>query len=600
MLLLLLLLLISLSWIYNTAHSRPNIGCDILLLAICAAIIGLIVWLVSSRKENTDNESSPSAKGDPGASTLAVFSPPTFPPGQAPFSFIQCEGETPNCCNGLDNICDLGVDEIFYAGVHNAMASVEDGFYYGANQQFELEGALEAGYRAINLDVCNCNGDYQLCHGVCDFGARDPAQTFGAINTFLEEHPTETIMIILEIDDDVDETVDLDELYKILSGVEGLVEKIYVHNDITAPWPSLRTVVDQNTVRNFAVLLVSIYMLQYSRISNIDALHFLPKRLLLFHYNGGVDCQKGNCPAGFNAWFDYAGETEYKFFSIEGVLTTASSCKVTRGSNKSPFLAVNSFVTPPSQSVAATLNSLDFARTRLKRCSSLNDSANVNIIFADYWSEGELPRLAQEHNVALGTPGSTSSLTAPQEYTFMQCRNESQNCCNGLESICHLRVDEILYVSVHNAVATLEGPNDQFQLEGALEAGYRGLNFEVCNCQEVYQLCTGMCNFGHRDPAEIFENINRFLDQNPSETLLITLDLNSNVGRPVDLVVIASILSRVEGLIEKIYVHEGANCPWPTLREVVDANTVSTACRSLWQTISTSISHFFFLSYFSS
>jgi hypothetical protein len=56
----------------------------------------------------------------------------------------------------------------------------------------------------------------------------------------------------------------------------------------------------------------------------------------------------------------------------------------------------------------------------------------------------------------------------------------------------------------------------------------------------------------------------------------------------------------VEGLIEKIYVHEGANCPWPTLREVVDANTVSTACRSLWQTISTSISHFFFLSYFSS
>jgi hypothetical protein len=243
-------------------------------------------------------------------------------------------------------------------------------------------------------------------------------------------------------------------------------------------------------------------------------------------------------------------------------------------------LAVNSFVTPPSQSVAETVNSLEFARTRLESCSSLNDAANVNIIFADYWSKGELPQLAQEHNGALlASPGSaTSAPTAPQEYTFMQCKNESQNCCNGLDSICHLRVDEILYVSVHNAVlATLEGADDQSQLEDVLEAGYRGLNFEVCNCQGEYQLCTGMCGFGDSDPVGIFESINSFLDKHPTETILITLDLNSNVGRPVDLAVVASILSGVKGLIEKIYVHEDANCPWPTLREVVDANTVSTA-----------------------
>lgn len=571
-------MLICLSWLdYTISAYRSRIGCDVLLLALFAAIIGIIVWLISSRKENVDSEISPSAKGP---ATLPGF-PPTLPPGSGPgpLSFMRCEDETENCCNGLDNICDLGVDEIFYAGVHNAMASVEDGFFYGSNQQYELEGALEAGYRGINLDVCNCNGDYQLCHGICDFGARDPAQTFGSINTFLNANPTETILIILEIDNSADDTVDLDELYNILSRVDGLVEKIYVHNDRTAPWPSLRTVVDRNTVRSFAVLLVS--MLQLSRISHIDALYFCPKRLLLFHYNSGVDCKNDNCPAGFNEWFDYAGETEYKFFSVEAIQAGEFSCKVTRGSNKSPFLAVNSFVTPPSQSVAETVNSLEFARTRLERCSSLNDSADVNIIFADFWSKGELPQLAQEHNVALGSPppGSpTSSPTAP--FAFMQCNKESQHCCNGLDSICHLRVDEILYVSVHNAVATLEGPNDQFQLERALEAGYRGLNFEVCSCQGEYQLCTGMCGFGVRDPVEIFESINRFMDNYPTETILITLDLNSDVGRPIDLAVIASILSGVEGLMEKIYVHEAANCPWPTLREVVDANTVSTACGS--------------------
>ena len=252
------LLFICLSWLdYTITDHRSGIACDVLLLAIFAAIIGIIVWLLSSRKENDDSDSSPSAKGP---ATLPVFSP-TPPPGSGPasFSFMQCEGdETENCCNGLDNICDLRVDEIFYAGVHNAMASVEDGFFYGSNQQFELEGALEAGYRGINLDVCNCNGDYQLCHGICDFGARDPAQTFGNINSFLDTNPTEIILIILEIDNSADETVDLFELYNILFRVDGLVEKIYVHNDRTAPWPSLRTVVGRNTVRSFAVLLVSL------------------------------------------------------------------------------------------------------------------------------------------------------------------------------------------------------------------------------------------------------------------------------------------------------------------------------------------------------
>jgi hypothetical protein len=239
-----------------TAHRQPRLCIDLLLLAICAVIIGIIVWIISSRKEDFDSESSPPSEKGP-ASTLPVFSP-SLPPRSASFSFMQCEDETQNCCNGLDNICDLGVDKIFYAGVHNAMASVEDGFFYGANQQFELEGALEAGYRGINLDVCNCNGEYQLCHGICNFGARNPAQTFGSINSFLDENPTETILIILEINNGVDKTVDLDEIHNILSGVDGLVEKIYVHNDRTAPWPSLRNVVDQNTVRSFAVLLVSI------------------------------------------------------------------------------------------------------------------------------------------------------------------------------------------------------------------------------------------------------------------------------------------------------------------------------------------------------
>lgn len=107
---------------------------------------------------------------------------------------------------------------------------------------------MEAGFRGINLDVCNCNGQYQLCHGTCDFGARDPVETFSSINSFLDNNPTETILVTLEINNDADEPVDLNELYSILSEVEGLLAKLYVHEETAARWPTLREAVDANTV----------------------------------------------------------------------------------------------------------------------------------------------------------------------------------------------------------------------------------------------------------------------------------------------------------------------------------------------------------------
>jgi hypothetical protein len=177
------------------------------------------------------------------------------------------------------------------------MASVEGGFLFQHNHQFQLEGAMEAGYRGINLDVCKCNGQYQL--GICDHGARDPVETFASINSFLDEvrknkqtnkqtnkhnilwiwivflpscflclvhsihslpclslslshsldkNPTETILVILEINNDADETVDLNELYSVLSGVQGLLAKLYVHEETATRWPTLRETVDANTV----------------------------------------------------------------------------------------------------------------------------------------------------------------------------------------------------------------------------------------------------------------------------------------------------------------------------------------------------------------
>jgi hypothetical protein len=59
------------------------------------------------------------------------------------------------------------VNKMMFGMVHNAMSSEEGGFIVGYNHYLELEKALMAGYRGINLDVCSCNGALQFCHNVC-------------------------------------------------------------------------------------------------------------------------------------------------------------------------------------------------------------------------------------------------------------------------------------------------------------------------------------------------------------------------------------------------------------------------------------------------
>ena len=108
---------------------------------------------------------------EPIASTLEDLRPDTFKPvgmtTSAPTEtpFMQCDETSENCCNGLDGLCDLRANEIMYATLHNGMSTVDDGFFVGANHESPLEEALEAGYRGLNLDICNCGGELNFCHG---------------------------------------------------------------------------------------------------------------------------------------------------------------------------------------------------------------------------------------------------------------------------------------------------------------------------------------------------------------------------------------------------------------------------------------------------
>ena len=152
-------------------------------------------------------------------------------------------------CNGMITNCDLRFNELMFAGLHNAMATVEDGFLFGANHDLSLEKALESGYKALNLDICHCNGVYEFCHGICGFGARDPLQVFENLNMFLDSHPNDVILLVLEINNRADEDVDLDVFYERgIEPVDGLVSKIYEHPDAETEWPTLLDMIARNEV----------------------------------------------------------------------------------------------------------------------------------------------------------------------------------------------------------------------------------------------------------------------------------------------------------------------------------------------------------------
>ena len=72
-------------------------------------------------------------------------------------SNLKAENACEGCCNGLSSNCDLRVNEVLFAMVHNAMSSRDD-LFAAYNNIENLERALVAGYRGLMIDSCICDG----------------------------------------------------------------------------------------------------------------------------------------------------------------------------------------------------------------------------------------------------------------------------------------------------------------------------------------------------------------------------------------------------------------------------------------------------------
>lgn len=287
------------------------------------------------------------------------------------YQFMQCN-PLEECCNGHSLNCNLRLNEMTFATAHNAMSTKESMDSLGYNHLYDLDGALVAGFRGLNLDVCKCNGQIRFCHTLCDFGDRDAAQVLLEVMKFLmnPDHLSEVVVLIFQFSTG---QPTVEELYSVMQNVDGFTDLMYAH-DPAAEWPLMRDLLDQDN----------------------------PKRIVAFQHDGGDDCSvAGSCPPGIHNYFDYTAETPFEFESVDDMRNEQVSCVINRGPRESAdFYGVNSFVTPPNEDVAGTMNSLQFIKRRLNRCASVAGLI-PNFITVDFWSKGDVPEISQTRNIAL-------------------------------------------------------------------------------------------------------------------------------------------------------------------------------------------------------
>jgi len=154
--------------------------------------------------------------------------------------------------------------------------------------------------------------------------------------------------------------------------------------------------------------------------------------------------------------------------------------------------------------------------------------------------------------------------------------NETEvRTCNGLASNCFRRVNEIMYPTLHNAMASLENQfviayNHLYSLEDALEMGFRGLMMDTCVCTGLgAQLCHSTCAIGYRRPVVVLESIVDFLNQNENEIVIIELQVGEGSFE-----LFYDKMQEVENLTSYMYNHPYRTAPWPIINDLIANNTV--------------------------
>jgi hypothetical protein len=300
-------------------------------------------------------------------------------------------------CNGHAALCDRSLDEVTFPGTHNAMSNTEIADWMFPHHQGAIPRQLRDGVRALLIDVhygfpgasrikTDLSGnrptqevleqalgregleaamrirerlvgadeghhDLYLCHGFCEIGAYRLAPTLREIRTFLLQHPSEVLLVIVE------DYVTPEDLARAFadSGLDRLVYR----GPSGPPWPRLRELV----------------------ASGQNVLAFLESG------RPGVSWLR---PA-----FDLIQETPYTFLTPEEF-----SCRPNRGGTAGSLFQINHWIetTPaPRPSNAEIVNAHDFLLGRARRCQRERER-RPNLLAVDFYRSGDLFGVVDELN----------------------------------------------------------------------------------------------------------------------------------------------------------------------------------------------------------
>jgi hypothetical protein len=301
----------------------------------------------------------------------------------------------PRQCNGSAALCDRSVGDVAFATAHNAMSSVTDRFK-GPNQDHPIARQLAFGIRGFQIDAFpgvrrrvgvqtdtsalvgkvtrdmspdlvavgealhrrlgRSTGSDQselfLCHVFCELGAVSMIGELRTIRRFLQRHPNEVLMIVIE------DHVAADRIRGEFTRA-GLADMMLAVAP-AEPLPTLGEMLADG------------------------------KRLVVMLENGDGG------PTLPNGFADLLQETPFKFRNVDQ-LRQPSSCRPNRGIPDGPVFQLNHWVTPASRRGSEDANAMKELGRRARRCQEKR-GARATLVAVDFAERGAVLRVVRELN----------------------------------------------------------------------------------------------------------------------------------------------------------------------------------------------------------
>ena len=254
---------------------------------------------------------------------------------------IGCASSEPRVCNGSESLCARALPDITLPATHNAMSNADEAWLV-PNQQRSPATQLEDGIRGMLLDTYVDEGELVLCHSRCDWGREPFANFLDVVDTFLETHPDEVLVWVLQ---DAAGAAAIEEVLV----AEGWMDRLYRHD---GSWPTLEEMLDAGT----PILLTA---------------------------EGSADPAD---PDWYHRFYDLGFDTPYTYASTEDF-----TCDVLRGESDHALYLVNHWLAAPisNPELAAVANDAAVLGPRIDACAAQHGRP-VNLVAVDHYDVGDL------------------------------------------------------------------------------------------------------------------------------------------------------------------------------------------------------------------